>query len=69
MLSAERWGKYLELEEQTYQKAVRLAADARGAQDFFSAAMASLAGALGSLGQQYASLHGGAQVRQGPLCV
>jgi hypothetical protein len=42
---------------------VRLATDARGAQDFFSAAMASLAGALGALGHQYASLNGGAQVR------
>ena len=53
----------MELEEQTYQKAVQLAADARGAQDFFSAAMGSLAGALGALGQQYASLNGGAQAR------
>ena len=53
LLVAERWGKYLELEEQTYHKAVQLATDARGAQDFFSAAMHSLSAAFGAVAQQY----------------
>jgi hypothetical protein len=61
---AERWGKYLELEEQTYQKAVQLAADARGAQNFFSVAMDSLAAAFSAVAQQYAGLNGGSQVCQ-----
>lgn len=63
-LCAERWGLYLELEEQTYQKAAQLAADARQAQGFFAAGMAAVSAAFAALSQQCA---GGGPVANGQV--